>query len=220
MMSFCIVTARSSLLRKSRRDMSDVVSQRAKYQKAFATYGPSPQALFWNSYASAALRYRALTSDFDFRGTRVLDVGCGFGDIIPFVASHAPDVLYTGIDIVPEFVHEAAQRYPDFHFDVADYMQESYRFSADYILCSGAFNYHHDDALGLRKEVLERMFHHASRGVAMSMSGGVPQPKNSRRNQVSYVDAREVLAFCFSLTPRVIFRNDYHDKDFTVVLFK
>ncbi len=200
--------------------MSDVDQQRAKYQRAFAKHGLSSKALFWNSYASAALRYRALTQDIDFEGARVLDVGCGFGDIVPFISARARDVDYAGIDIVPEFIHEAARRYPDFTFEVADYLQESYRFTADYILCNGAFNYLHEDPVGLRKEVLSRMFHQATKGVAMSMAGGVLLPEPSAKSRVTYVDAQEILSFCFTLTSRVIFRNDYHDRDFTLVLFK
>jgi hypothetical protein len=63
------------------------------------------------------------------------------------------------------------------------------------------------------------MFEHAS-VLAFNMAGGHPQPKNIRKNRVYYVDSYQILKFCQSLTPKVIFRHHYRFNDFTIVMYK
>ena len=45
-----------------------------------------PRALQWPSKDAAQIRYRQIVADIDFEGITILDVGCGFGDIIDFIA--------------------------------------------------------------------------------------------------------------------------------------
>lgn len=42
-----------------------------------------------------------------FPGARVLDIGCGPGDILDSL----PDTRYTGVDLSPDYIREAQQRY-------------------------------------------------------------------------------------------------------------
>lgn len=48
-------------------------------------------------------------------GEKVLDVGCGFGGLVPLLPK---GVHYLGIDVSPELVEVARLRYPDFSFRV------------------------------------------------------------------------------------------------------
>ena len=62
----------------------------------------------------------------DLNACGILDLGCGFGDLRPFLAEHFADTIYLGIDFLKEFVVEAQQRYghlPNtqfFRFDFPD----------------------------------------------------------------------------------------------------
>src|SRR3990167_11171307 len=91
------------------------------YQKHFDKYGNSPKALAYWSKKSIDVRNRELLADIDIRGRSILDVGCGFGDIIPFLAKKAEKFEYLGIDLVPEFIGEARKKYLEQEFRVGNY---------------------------------------------------------------------------------------------------
>ncbi|AFC30776.1 trans-aconitate methyltransferase [Paenibacillus mucilaginosus 3016] len=61
-------------------------------------------------------------------GERILDVGCGAGDLTAAIA--AAGAVPTGIDLSEEIVGRAIQKYPDLHFEVADVCR--YRTDAPY----------------------------------------------------------------------------------------
>ena len=60
----------------------DMVGKRESYQKTFKKYGAHPKALRWTLKKAAEIRYSELVADLDFEGKSILDIGCGFGDII------------------------------------------------------------------------------------------------------------------------------------------
>ena len=87
--------------------MKNQNSSKINYQKTFRKYGVGPRALRWHSKKAATQRYEQIVADIDFEGKSILDVGCGFGDIIPYISAKAKKFEYLGIDITPEFIREA-----------------------------------------------------------------------------------------------------------------
>jgi len=69
-------------------------------------------------------------------GDKVLDVGCGLGDLSALLP---PDVVYVGVDFVPEFVAEAERRFPSREFVGGD-LHDLSRFadrSFDWVIARG-----------------------------------------------------------------------------------
>lgn len=56
-----------------------------KYKLAFQKYKGGIKSLKWISYSSAAQRYKQIIKDINFENKKILDVGCGFEDILPFI---------------------------------------------------------------------------------------------------------------------------------------
>lgn len=190
------------------------------YQKSLQKYGPGLRALQWRSKEAAELRYQQLTADIDFAGKSVLDVGCGFGDIIPFILKKSKKFEYTGVDIVPEFIKLAQKKYPKHQFFIRDYFGNPMDDVFDIIISSGTLNFKIQDALSYRKQAIKVMFDDAKEIVAFNMAGGHPQTENKKTNRVYFVDSLKILEYCFTLTSKLIFRHHYRRKDFTVVMFK
>ena len=54
--------------------------------------------------------------------------------------------------------------------------------------------------------------------LAFNMAGGFFEPYESKN--IAYANTADILTFCKSLTPSIIFRGSYDPKDFTVLMFK
>lgn len=192
----------------------------SKYSKAYIKNRGSVKSLLWNSYASAAIRYRELVKDIDFTSKSILDVGCGFGDIIPFISNKNTSFKYTGIDLMKEFVEEAKKRYPDYKFAERNYFEHPFKKKFDVIICCGTLNSNYGrETMSFRKKAIKTMFNHCKEAVAFNMAGGASS-SNKNDSTIYYANSINILEYCTKLSKKVILRNNYHEKDFTIVIFK
>jgi len=192
----------------------------AEYQKSFQKHGVDPKALKWASKRAAEQRYEQIVADIDFEGKSILDVGCGFGDIIPYISAKTKKFEYLGIDITPEFIREAKKLYFGHKFMVGNYFAKPLKENFDVIVCSGALNANVKDNLDFRKKAIKTMFKHVKEVFVFNMVGRYPQPKTSSKSNVWFANPLEILEYCLSLTKKVILRYHYHSRDFTIVMFK
>jgi len=200
--------------------MKKIKTKATEYQKNFKKYGVSPKSLKWVSKKAAEQRYEQIVADIDFEGKSMLDVGCGFGDIIPYISARTEKFEYLGIDITPEFIREAKRLYPKHKFIVGDYFDKPLKESFEVVICSGVLNANVDDNLGFRKRAIKIMFEHTREVLVFNMAGRYPQPKTSPKSNVWFADPLEILKYCLSLTKKVILRLHYHSRDFTIVMFR
>lgn len=199
--------------------MSDLKSKIESYQKALDKYGVSVKALQWGSEEAAIKRYEQIVADIDFSGKSVYDGGCGFGDIIPFIEAKSKNFNYLGVDAVSEFIEIAKKKYPRYEFicgDFLDFRKKTY----DIVMTSGTLNAAGDNPLEYRKSAIKVMFEHANYALVFNMAGGHPKPASKEGGRVYYADSMEILKYCLILTPKVIFRHHYHERDYTVVMIK
>src|SRR3990167_648640 len=193
--------------------MADQTKER--YQRSFKKYGVSPKSLaYWNQEA-IDIRYQELLKDIEIEGKSILDVGSGFGDIIPHLKRKATKFNFIGIDLVPEFVGVARKKYPKHEFIIGDYFGKPLQEKFDIVLTSGTLNSNVEYPMDCREKAIKIMFDHAKEAVVFNMAGGYPQPTNKEKYKVWYANSLEILKFCLSLSPKVIFRHHYRMKDFT-----
>ena len=87
-----------------------------KYQRGIRRHGDDdPRRYQWHGYD--AIEMREIWSDIvsllpTDRQLRVLEVGCGGGELASLIRERRPLVTYSGIDIVPENIRLASQREP------------------------------------------------------------------------------------------------------------
>lgn len=197
-----------------------IKNRKKSYQSSYRKYGIGPKALKWCSEKAARQRYEQIVADIDFYKKSILDVGSGFGDIVPYIADKADIFSYTGIDIVPEFVREVKRIYPKHKFLVRDYFKQPLEKKFDIIICCGALNGNYNDNLGFRKKAIKTMFDHTKECLVFNMAGRHPKPKTARHSNVWFADSKEISKYCETLSGRVLLKEDYHSNDFTIVMFK
>src|SRR5688500_2918639 len=111
---------------------------RDHFDRLAVLHGGDVRAVDWSSRAAQEMRFGVLASIGDLRGARVLDVGCGQGDLRVWLAAHGIECEYAGIDISPGMVALARRLAPRAVFDLRNLMEERDASDKyDYVLASG-----------------------------------------------------------------------------------
>lgn len=151
---------------------------------------------------------------------KVLDVGCGFGDLKAYLQQQNLVVDYLGIDVSPDMVFAAQCQYPgiaikqgelcDFHFQDNQF---------DYVLLSGSLNEVVDEGGDYALAQISEMVRIAKFGVAFNLLNAEHEWIAKRTDLQSFIPA-DILAFCQTLVPQVGLCQDYLPEDFTLYLLK
>lgn len=185
------------------------------YKNAFAQYGNDARSVHWADEKNQVLRFEILSKVAPLSDKSILDVGCGLGDLYKFFITRAVPVDYSGIDIVPDFIDRARERFPDAKFLCGDV--ETLEMSYDYIIASGALSFAIPGGKKHYFEMIKKMYDHANEGLAFNMLNEAAHPSDD--TYLSY-NVDEVVAFCKTLSPRVVVVSDYLPWDFTVYMYK
>lgn len=197
---------------------SDDASNRTFYEDLLARHGNSFRALNWGSAKSQEERFSVLAGIAPLAGSRLLDVGCGLGDLRLWLLRNGIAVDYCGLDIAPRMVEAARSRQPEAEFSVGTVFTEleSGR-RHDYVVASGIFYNRHDQPFNYLRQAVQAMFRLCNRGVAFNtLSAWRDLPPDNE----FCADPLEVVSFCRNLTKRIVLRHDYHPADFTVYLYR
>ena len=179
-------------------------------------HGPNWRGLGWQSRHNQERRFAVLMEVGALSGTRVLDVGCGVGDLYGYALRQGIRVQYTGLDILPEMVAHARERYPEARFEVGDALQGLGAERFDYVLCSGAFNVNFGRNQAAVRTILPEWLARATRGVAINFLS----TRARERDAILYnYDPQAMLAFCRDLTPHVRLVEGYLSNDFTLYMY-
>jgi len=110
------------------------------YTEKIKTHGATPQGVDWNGEDSQFMRFAQLTKNLGTEKNKVsvLDYGCGFGSMVKFLESENLSFDYTGYDISPSMLEEAARAFPDKKYNWINKIESGSKF--DYVFLSGIFN--------------------------------------------------------------------------------
>ncbi|MBI2798525.1 class I SAM-dependent methyltransferase [Candidatus Saccharibacteria bacterium] len=193
-------------------------SRKKYYQRTLKSHGESPKSLQWVNYRAAALRYHALVSSLTIEGKSILDAGCGMGDLLPYLYADTGNFQYLGVDVTPEFIDIANKRYDGDKFQVANPFSSEFNEKFDIVLSSGVMNSVGEDWLEQRKTMITKLYSLSNNICAFNMAGGF-EPNTSTKT-IAYANCLDILKHCKSLTSEIVLINNYHPKDFTVLLYK
>ena len=179
-------------------------------------FGDDWRALGWHSRQTQYKRFTVLSEIGSLAHTRVLDVGCGLGDLYGYLQAQGVAVDYTGYDLLPDMIERASLRFPEARFMVRDILQGLGAECFDYILSSGVFNIDFGANMPAVQQVLRQLWHSCTRGVAINFLS----IHHTGLDPIFYhYDAQEMLAYCQTFCPRVQLREDYLSNDFTLYLY-
>lgn len=174
------------------------------------------QILDWEDQSSQRRRFDALIRAVDLAGKRLLDLGCGVGDLCLYLEEKKIACEYTGVDILDCMIGEACRRCEGGRFLQADLLTEE-PFpprSFDVVFCSGIFNLETGDNRQLLTRYLGRLPLFAGEAVVINLLS-VNSP--DRQERYHYFDPHKVREEALKLYRRVEIDQGYLKNDFTLV---
>ncbi len=187
------------------------------YADRVVELGYDVRSIGWKSVEDQVLRFKILAEIGIRAGDSVCDVGCGFGDLEPFLRETVGTVGYAGVDISAELLEVARSRRPNLRFTLTDILDVAYADMADWHLLSGALSFKLEDNLSFTRRMLERMFALSNKGVAANFLSSYVNHQHPRNY---HSDPADVFRMAKAITPRVALRHDYPLWEFTIYLYK
>jgi len=192
----------------------------ALYNGRLAEYGYDVRTVGWGSAESQRLRFAVLCRGLSLRGARILDLGCGLGDLVPWLETyHGDDFDYTGLDLSADLVVAAAARHGGARrrFLTGTLSADLDVGRLDLILLSGTLTFRTHDNVSTMRSLLALAFERCDGAVCANFLSSYAD----HELQKNFHFAPEVVfAYAKTLTPYVALHHDYPLLEFTVQLFR
>jgi len=192
------------------------------YSTTLASYGPTPHGVGWNSVKAQQLRFAQLCSGLDTEERRsIIDYGCGYGALLPYLRSLGGNFDYWGYDICGDMIEAAKKELgsePDVHFTT----EREELPQADYCVASGIFNVRFDAGDDAWHDYMiatvEDMAGLARRCMSFNALTTYSDPEK-QRSDLYYADPLRIFDYCKrNLSRDVALLHDYELFDFTIVV--
>lgn len=199
------------------REKADLLK---RYSDRLAQLGPTIATLGW-SKPKHKLRYKILLDYWLIekitRPLRVLDFGCGFGDLFGLARDLQMPIDYTGLDINPDLIKVACERYPSARFICVDLFEQTFDEQFDVVLSSGVHNFRFLD----NRKFAESTFQLFDRLSIMGFAANFLSNRvNFQREQNFYTSPEDILSLALQYSPRVTLRHDYMPFEFSIFVDK
>lgn len=181
----------------------------------YAPEAANGESLFGNEI-SGRVRFESITRQFEFDGATVLDIGCGYGDLLDHMNREMTmPADYLGIDPFDKVIDVAKEKHPDSSFICADYLEwDTGRF--DYNVLVSVFDRKFGnipDSKAYAWKVIEKAIREARIGTAITF---LSTYKTINDPGELLFDPAEVMGFARQLTERVMIDYSYAPQAFTL----
>ncbi len=191
-----------------------------RYTNRFKEFGYSPKSLGWNK-GKQDIRFDILTSQYNFENKRVLDIGCGFGDLNLVLSRKAKKYSYCGIDMVDVLIQKGKEIYQkdDIAFHTGDFLSHSFDGSFDYAIASGIFNFKlkDEDNYVYVENVIKKTLEKCRDGLAFDF---ISDKVNFKQEGNFNNSPEKILSIAYKYSRNIILRNDYMPFEFSIFINK
>ena len=151
----------------------------------------------------------------DIKNSKILDVGCGFGDFLTYLNSKKKNVKYTGIDINPVFIKIAKSMHSNGSFYKRDIEITKFNKKFDWSFAIGTTNM--KGTYTYIENLMIEMLRISKKGISMDfMSSYV----DFKRKGSSHFEPEKIFKIAKKLSKRVVIRHDYLPFEFCVYIYK
>jgi SAM-dependent methyltransferase len=203
------------------RSLTNIDISRAAelYNNRFDEYGRNIKTVGWGSEKDQRLRFEILFRDIDPAGKRILDVGCGLGDLIPFLDEKTGgNYSYIGVDIAEKLIDDARKTYGanNRSFYVGDIFSITEP-DIDIAVLSGALSFKSEGIETYSKNTLLKMFSLSKEAACLNF---LTKYVDFELEKNQHYEPEKVFGWAKSVTRRVNLFHDYPLYEFSIQIFK
>ena len=199
-------------------------SDRDEYIKRYETrlrkFGYSPETLGWGKGGRQNNRFSVLAQPALANSTgSVLDIGCGFADLLEFLVAQGWRGSYTGVDLVPAVVKVAQERHPGHKIFVLDVSEDVSSIKPhDHVIASGVLNARlkSGDNLAYSKHIMRTMFGLARKTLSIDF---LSTHVDFQASDAWHIDPHWACEVVRELSPRFVMRCDYMPYEFALLIY-
>ena len=195
-----------------------VDNYRRYFSDRFVQSGDNVKTL-WGSIESQTVRFKVLTEIANLEAASILDVGSGFGDLFGYLQHRQISFKrYLGLEITPEIINVARERFPQATFKAIDITTESLDSSFDYAFASGIFFLNSENWQEYFLSMLEKLSSSSSKAFGFNL---LSVHSKNREPESYYCDPGDTLNLVMQkICKRAVLRHDYRENDFTIYCYK
>ncbi len=183
------------------------------YRDALRTFGAAFDTTLWKSRATQTVRFDVLMAMVDLRGRRILDAGCGLGDLCDYLIEAGTEYEhYLGIDGLASMAEKGALKgLPRADFAALDFVADPSVLGMgkpDVIFFSGSLN---TIAEGTAREIILAAFERAKIGVVFNFLSDecAAEIRDNDTGPARRFATLDWLQWSLRLSANVLFRQDY-----------
>ena len=198
----------------------DVARLAGLYNGRLAEHGLDVRTVGWGSAADQAMRFEVLCRGINLRGARVLDIGCGLGDFVPWAeARSGSDFDYVGLDLAADLITAAQNQHrgPRRLFLADTLGPHSELGTFDLIVLSGTLTFRTTDNDATMRRLLGEAWARCRGALCVNFMSSYADHQLAKNFHYA---PEAVFAHAKSLTPYVALHHDYPLYEFTAQLFR
>ena len=189
------------------------------YNKRYEKHGRSIKTVGWGSKSDQFLRFDILFRDINIKGKKILDIGCGLGDMVEYINFKTDgDFEYIGIDIAKELINDSKKKFIDYknvkflHGDIFSIKTEF----VDLAVLSGALSFKTPGIKSYAYKTMKAMYNISDHSCSLNF---LSKYVDYKLNKNVHFNPGKVLNKA-KLTKKVNLFHDYPLYEFTIQLFK
>lgn len=177
------------------------------------------EKLGWESREAQYKRFSILVSNVELKGKRILDVGCGLGNLKDYLDQQGIQASYTGVDLLQDMVEQAAAKHVGTPFYCLDIFKENPfgMHSFDIIYSSGIFNLNLGNNKEFLKNAIVRFFELSRHGAVFNLLHDQSPDRDDEYFYFSPKEVSEIVEKAVPANTKVQIYQGYLNNDFTVI---
>lgn len=214
-------------------DLKAIALQTLKrYTQRYDQLGKNIRTLGWGNAEQQQYRFLQTLVATDFNNKSILDVGCGFADLLTFLKQNSINPsYYTGWDLNPAFIKECqAINEKNTSFDVIDISQKDQILqkseSFDIVIMLGLLNYNLGDKdinVAFSRTLIQNAFSLVKEVLIVDFLSTKVSPDYPQESFVFYHEPSQMLDFALSLSHNVVLKHNFASipqKEFMLFIYK